>query len=184
MAHTHGENNNKIRTAFMELYRELQPHEITVKMICGKANLARTSFYNYYSDVYDVLESIEDELISDLKEINRSFAFQNFHNCEKGDFHYFFTTLDYIKERQTWFRALLNKSKDGTFIYKWKKIIRHDFAQKYHQERITLENEALVLEMIASAVIGVYMYWVNNLHHVTKEDINREVLYRLCQDFM
>ena len=174
----------QIQNTFMELFSERQIHQITVKQICEQVGIARTTFYNYFSDIYEVLESIEDLLIDDLKEINRNFFSQDFHGCGRDDFDYFYTTLTYIRENDYWFRVLLNKSKDGLFIYKWKKIIREDFAMKYRYEKIRLENEDLVLEMIASGVIGAYMYWVNNFENISVEAVAREVLYKLCRDFI
>lgn len=122
--------STKIKDVFMELYGNMQIHEITVKMICEKVGIARTSFYKYFSDVYEVLEHIEDTLISDLEEMNRTFALQDFHRCRCESFTYFYNTLSYIKEHEKWFRVLLNKSRDGQFIYKWKKIMKTDFRAK------------------------------------------------------
>ncbi len=174
----------QIQNAFMNLFSEKQLHEITVKMICAEVGIARTTFYNYFSDIYEVLESIENLLISDLKEINKSFFQQNFHGCKCDNFDYFYSTLLYIQKNNLWFRTLLNRSKDGQFIYKWKKIIKHDFGLKYQYEKIKLENEALVLEMIASGTIGAYMYWVNNFNEISIEVVAKEVLYKLCRDFI
>jgi len=173
-----------IQNAFMELYAHNAVHEISVKKLCEEAGITRTAFYYYFSDIYEVLEAIEDRLISDLKEMNRSFFAQDFYQMSKDQFVYFYDTLTYIRERSSWFRTLLNKSKDGQFIYKWKKIINEDFAKKFHRDRIVLENETLVLEMISSGCIGAYTCWVNNLDTISMETVAKEVLYRLCGDFI
>lgn len=173
-----------IQNAFMELYARHQVHEISVKKLCEQVGIARTAFYYYYSDIYEVLESIEDKLIVELSEINRDFSAQDFYKVSKERFTYFYETLGYIKDHAFWFRTLLNKSRDGQFIYKWKKIINEDFSKKFHRDRIVLENEPLVLEMISSGCIGAYTYWVNNLDEVSIEAVAKEVLYRLCHDFI
>lgn len=168
----------------MELYVRNQVYEISVKKLCEKVGITRTAFYYYYSDIYEVLESVEDKLISDLQEINKNFFAQDFYQVSKDQFTYFYDTLRYIQENSFWFRTLLNKSRDGQFIYKWKKIINEDFSRKYHRDRIKLENESLVLEMISSGCIGAYTYWVNHLDEVSMENVAKEVLYRLCHDFI
>lgn len=182
-----GQNEKKIlaiQDAFMRLYAHDQVHEITVKRLCEEVGLARTAFYYYFSDIYDVLESIEDKLIGDLKEINQDFFAQDFYQITKDQFVYFFDTLRYIKENRSWFKTLLNRSRDGQFIYKWKKIINQDFSRKYHRDKIVPENEPMVLEMISSACIGAYTYWVNHLDDISMEEVAKEVLYRLCRDFI
>lgn len=182
-----GQNEKKvlaIQTAFMHLYEHEQVHEISVKRLCEEVGIARTAFYYYFSDIYEVLESIEDKLIEDLKTINHDFFAQDFYQITKDQFVYFFDTLRYIEENSSWFKILLNRSRDGQFIYKWKKIINEDFSRKYHRDKIVPENEPMVLEMISSACIGAYTYWVNNLNNVTMEEVAKEVLYRLCHDFI
>ena len=39
----------KIQDAFMKIFSEKELHEITVKSVCDKAGIYRTTFYNYFS---------------------------------------------------------------------------------------------------------------------------------------
>lgn len=180
---TYQEMTKKIQDEFLSLYNEKSIHQITVKELCDSVNIPRTSFYNYFSDIFEVLESIEDQLIIDLSQINSGFAAYDLHGCNRENFDFFTKTLEYIVEHEFWFKVLLNKNRDGHFIYKWKKIIKRDFSEKYFMENIQLENEPLKLEMIASGCIGAYIYWINNFSHISKDVIAKEVLFALCQDF-
>ncbi len=174
----------RIQKAFMGLYARNQLHEISVKKLCEEVGITRTAFYYYFSDIYEVLESVEDQLIHDLKQINTDFYAQDFYLQPKDQFVYFYDTLDYIRDHSDWFRILMNKSRDGQFIYKWKKIMNEDFSKKYHRDKIVLENEPLVLEMISSACVGAYNYWVHHLEDISREVVAKEVLYRICRDFI
>ena len=49
-----------IMDAFWSLYRDLPIEKITVKAICEKAGCNRSTFYEYYTDSYSVLEAIEE----------------------------------------------------------------------------------------------------------------------------
>ena len=181
---TYKEVARSIQETFLKLYEKQEIHTITVKALCAELGIARTSFYNYYSDIYEVLESIEDEIIFELKYMNRNFYRQNFLDCKKEDFSFFNPTLQYIRDHAFWFRVLMNKSQSGQFVYKWKKIIKEDFSDKYHEDGIVLENEEMVLEMISSGCMGVYTYWVNNLNAVSMQTVIEEALYYLCQHFI
>ena len=51
-----------MREAFWRLYAAKPISKISVKDICALAGYNRGTFYRYYSDVYEVLESIENEI--------------------------------------------------------------------------------------------------------------------------
>ncbi len=53
----------EIREAFWRLYTAKPISKISVKDICALAGYNRGTFYRYYSDVYEVLESIENEIL-------------------------------------------------------------------------------------------------------------------------
>ena len=55
--------------AFWSLYCENRIETITVKEISNRAGYNRGTFYEYFSDVYDVLGEIEKSLIPSLDEL-------------------------------------------------------------------------------------------------------------------
>lgn len=56
----------KIIDVFLELMAEKKWDKITVKEICGKAAITRGTFYQYFSDIYDLMEQIQDALLEDV----------------------------------------------------------------------------------------------------------------------
>lgn len=59
-----------IRTAFVELLGEKKSMEsITVGELATRANIAKSTFYNHYSDIYEVAEEFENELIDNLSRV-------------------------------------------------------------------------------------------------------------------
>ena len=57
------------QNAFLALLKEQDLKKISVRSICEKAGINRTTFYKYYLDVYDLLEKIEGDLTAELWEI-------------------------------------------------------------------------------------------------------------------
>ena len=55
--------------AFWSLYCEQRIEKITVKEITNKAGYNRGTFYEYFTDVYAVLEDLENSLIPKLDEL-------------------------------------------------------------------------------------------------------------------
>jgi len=175
----------RIQDAFIEAYASRTFDKLSVRQLCSDLGFSRTTFYKYYDDLYAVLGDIEDRLVGDLKAINRTFYRTDFHKYKDGQpFDYFYETLNYIKDNGKYFKVLLSAGKGGQFIFKWKRIIKDDFRKKYQQEQIVIKNLELVLEMIASAVIGAYAYWLFNLDKITVPDICDEVLLKLSSGFI
>ena len=58
----------EIKKAVMELMAEKSYMEITVTDIVNKAQVARASFYRNYNSIYDVIESIAEEIVNDFVE--------------------------------------------------------------------------------------------------------------------
>ena len=58
----------RILDAFWILFRNESPEKITVSTLAAEANLHRSSFYRYFSDVYQVLEVFQAELLRHLKD--------------------------------------------------------------------------------------------------------------------
>ena len=56
-----------IRRALLALMRKKPIQSISVKELCELAGINRGTFYAHYRDVYDLLSSIEEEMLQDLK---------------------------------------------------------------------------------------------------------------------
>ena len=63
------ENTKKhIESAYLSLMREKKWDRISVIELCRAAGITRGTFYQYFDDIYDVLEKIESSLMDDLTE--------------------------------------------------------------------------------------------------------------------
>ena len=56
-----------IRKAFTEVLREKPVQNITVKELCQTAGINRGTFYSHYTDIYDLLQQIEDEITEEFQ---------------------------------------------------------------------------------------------------------------------
>jgi len=55
-----------IYNAFIELRARKPLEKITVKELCEKAQINKSTFYVYYHDVYDLSDKIENEVLSEV----------------------------------------------------------------------------------------------------------------------
>lgn len=58
-----------LQDSLMELMKQKPISKITIKELCEKADINRTTFYTHYSDQYDLLRKIEDETLSWAEEV-------------------------------------------------------------------------------------------------------------------
>ena len=61
------QTKQNLSDAFWQIYCEKRIEKITVKDITTKAGYNRSTFYEYYTDVYDVLEQIESSVLPDIE---------------------------------------------------------------------------------------------------------------------
>ena len=53
---------------FCELYSQKPIEKISIQEIANKAGYNRSTFYQYFTDIYDLLDSVENDLLNYIKE--------------------------------------------------------------------------------------------------------------------
>ncbi len=166
------QTRKNLADAFWQIYCEKRIEKITVKEITTKAGYNRSTFYEYYTDVYDVLEQIEVSVLPDIEKHkkmipNGSMQFPLKHLVEV-----------YNKNKQ-FFIVLLGKNGDPAFQEKMKntyKDLVRPMVQLYEPDDYKLECS---LEYAMSAIIGVMTYCFTREE---QPDIEKTVV--LLNDFM
>lgn len=109
-----------IRTAFAELLGEKKNMEsITVSAITKRADIAKSTFYNHYDDVYAVAEEFENELISELSRTLDEIEAEDTAEYEQ----YIRRLIEFLKENEDVYRKAITSSSIRFFIDKLKLII-------------------------------------------------------------
>lgn len=152
--------------AFWSLYCEKRIEKITVKEITQKAGYNRGTFYEYFTDVYDVLNQIEDSLIPKLHELPPI----SMSNQDMGMPLDMFITL--YEQNSKYYSVLLGDKGDPAFAGKLKNstkpIIKQAFLEKYKINPIEFD---FILEFVLSAMIGVMSYWFRQDKLLPAEDL-------------
>ena len=109
-----------IRVAFVELLGEKKNMEtITVGELAERADIAKSTFYNHYDDVYAVAEEFENELIEKLSATLDEIEVKNATEYEE----YIRKVIDFLKENEDIYRKAITSSDIRFFIEKLKAII-------------------------------------------------------------
>lgn len=107
--------------ALTQLLKEKQIHQISVRELTELADLNRGTFYRYYKDVFEMLEKMEEDLQTELKEIIARHENDDMSQRMKlllSDL------LRFIKENQEICGALLCDKADLNFLHKLNETVR------------------------------------------------------------
>ena len=153
------DTKDAIRQQFMKEYGKKDFAAITVKELCARTPVARTTFYSYYNNTDDVKCEIEDGLISGLLTVAETISAGNYPDMDMENF--MDETESYIKEHWTYMYAFLVRQPNLRFIRKWKDAIKHNFRRRYPNKRHAKNFDA-ISEIMASSVISAYTYWMEH----------------------
>ncbi|MFZ5352349.1 MAG: TetR/AcrR family transcriptional regulator [Bacillota bacterium] len=160
--------------AFWALYCEKRIEKITVKEIAQKAGYNRSTFYEYFIDVYAVLEHIEQSLMPALDELP-PIAFSGKNIGMQLDMF-----MKLYEQNSKYYSVLLGDNGDPSFAGKLKKSTKPLLMQLF-LDGCGLDSVELdfVLEYVLSGMIGIMSYWFKLDKVLPAED-----LIALIHDFM
>ena len=159
-----------IYKAFVELLNEKDVNQITITDIAKKANINRKTFYNYYSDAYEVMEEIENLTVEAFINNMGTVEFTKMADFLTESFIKFTETVNKDLE----FFNLLFKTNNRSFLIV--KIV--EALKEYVQKRIEESNELdmrrfeVVSNFYLSGVLSVYMNWFMNNYDQSIEEIS------------
>ena len=101
-----------LREALIDLMKEQHVSKVTVKELCARADINRSTFYAHYHDQYDLLQQLEQGVLADLKDYLRD---QNPAGAD-GDFQKTLVGIcSYAKKNAALFEVLLSDNCDISF---------------------------------------------------------------------
>ena len=110
----------QIDRALLELLNELPFQKITVQLLCERALINRSTFYLHYTDIYNMLETIENELQEEILKIIQEHPVSPFNEDSFPFIEDIFLTL---WENKDICSALLGPNGDMSFVSRIESII-------------------------------------------------------------
>lgn len=167
------ETARHIRAVFMDLYAQSGINNITVNSLCKECGIAKSTFYLYYEDKYQVLEAVETDLLDGL----RSICF-DLSDCDMTDvlsgkpLEKAHDTINFIKNNSDVFRALLGKYGDPQFVYKWKKDINDSFMGRFQAEKGNARSAGIACTIFSASLVGLYTHFLFDMPDVTEHEFS------------
>lgn len=148
------QTRQNLMDSFWELYCIKRIEKITVKEITTNAGYNRGTFYEYFTDVYDILERIEDSLLPDLSNHHPKNIL-----AESDVMLHINHFVKIYQERSKYYVILLGDNGDPSFQGKIRNLLRslldELFSTNSHVDDFILDY---TIEYTISAMIGVLNY--------------------------
>ena len=150
------ETKQILTEAFFTLYQEKPINKITIKEVTEKAGFHRSTFYEYFTDIYDLLEQEEKEIYQLQKDLlltpikNGTLSIHN---------NTFLTPLNLLFEKKGEKIALLiSPHGDGTFRKKLQERIKTAIISKIQKKakNDSNNNEEYLAEFLSSGLLSVF----------------------------
>ena len=162
----HNKDKRVIRTkallirSLSALMKQKNIKDITVKELCEYADINRGTFYLHYKDIYDMLDSIEQELSEKFLQI-----FQKYNSETNEDFPYplFLEIFKLVDDNAELFRVLIGPNGDISFIMKIFKLYNiHCLQSEFNKLSPQFSmNQVYYSNFILYGCVGLIEQWLS-----------------------
>ncbi|MDD4188504.1 MAG: TetR/AcrR family transcriptional regulator [Eubacteriales bacterium] len=137
---------------------------ITIKELCDVAGVNRGTFYSHYADIYDLMDSIEKEMLVELKRTIEEFQVNNEKNRGGSPFSIYFFIFNFFLKNTDMCTILLGENSDRRFVTQLLDMGQEMCIQIYSPKypKASEKDITMFYNFIASGCIGLLQYWINN----------------------
>ena len=162
-----------IRTAMIELMQEKSFSSITIKELCDRADINRTTFYKHYSDQTAVLSEIEAELV------NRTMEYMKDVSRDAATIDFIEAFLKYVRENSTLFRLLFcsgGEHEKQMLSYMQSVLVQ---LRPNLPEYGSKKQEKYVLNFLMYGSFHVLLTWIEQNFDLPEKEV-AELIYTMC----
>ena len=157
---------------FCELLIKKPIEQITVKELCSKSFISRGTFYNYFSSVYDVQETLINFIIENIMYQQKGFLYSTIkpdiiHNANP----LMINSFNFVKHTQLEHRALWGDYGPNLFKQKATDLIKGNIYGKILYDGKIDCDHLYVANFITNGFIACQNQWINDGCNKSTEDI-------------
>lgn len=161
-----------IRKAFLDLLKEKPFDQIMINDITKAAMINRSTFYLHYQDKYDLMEKLENEMISSMEEFSSLLTPQSIQACQKErkPLPHIIPLMQYIRKNAIMFQLISKRGNGDPFFRKVSTIFFHKVQECLNLD-LKDELQDYRTDACISIACAVLNRWVSE-----KNSINEELL--------
>ena len=152
-----------IKESFINLMKTKKFNNISVTDIAKQSNISRGTFYLHYNDKYELLENIENTILSEIKAII-NLNYQK--NSSKISMINIIEIFKHIKKNSEILKAIMIYNTNLSFEYKFKKCMNKNFNKNNDFKILNQRNNQIpqnyLSAYISAAHFSVIKEWLKN----------------------
>lgn len=160
-----------LKGALIDILKTSGIHQVSIRRLCERADVNRSTFYKYYGSQYELLEEMESDWMGQMEEHLQK-------SVEKESLP-FLEVLNYLEENIEFSRLLANNNVDPEFA---QKLFARPSIRKLINASLPQETEYASEYLHALYVNGIYSvikHWVNKSNREAPEEMARVMAYVL-----
>lgn len=148
-----------LKDSLLDLLKQKQFSAITVKEVCERADINRSTFYAHYADLYALLEEIEDEIINDMTMYLSTYNFNEAKDAQSMTEK----LIEYFVVKQDELQVLLNENGETSFQKRVMEVVHPLIMEKWMKfNHLDQETTAYISTFIITGSVQVIKTWLIN----------------------
>lgn len=169
----------QLRTGLAKLLQKKSIKEITVKELVELVDINRSTFYLHYSDIYNMLSSIEEELLEEIRQTILNHPVSPFN---ESSFPFIEDIFQILEENKDICCALLGHNRDIAFLHRIESLISdHSLSVLRVTFPETIEDLKYSYSFCLSGCIGLVKTWLTSDTNETPQYM-AELTFRLIMN--
>ena len=162
-----------IKKAFMSILATKDINDITIKNIADLADVDRKTVYNYYNGTYEILNEIENEMVSTINDAMESLDIEG--NLDQ-QVNIFKKITEVINANFEFYSILMKLNYDSQLIKKLVSLFS-EYAKRILNKcklpaSVSVEYASI---FIASGVLNTYYKWFNSDKSISLDDLSNQL---------
>lgn len=175
------QTRRRIKEALVELIAEKGFDSLTVSDVTRRAHINRGTFYLHFTDKYDMMAKLEDELIARLEQVLLQEGGEPRDPRDLFPYERLLPALELVAQDIDFVRAVAGRGGDPEFSSKLRSVIEGLFAQGLERSGCTLcDDDELPLvyarELALSHVLTIINLWLERGGTESPEQLARIIV--------
>ncbi len=148
-----------LRESFIQLLENKDITQITIKEICENADINRATFYAHYSDQYDFMKKIQNELFENVEMHLSEYTNSDLPVVPIDMVERIF---EYIKENARLCKLLLSERGDMNFQKRVLTLVYEKNISDTTRSGISKEDAEYIYAFTLTGCVGIVQKWLND----------------------
>ncbi len=152
-----------LEEGLLRLMERKSINNITVRELTEYVDINRSTFYLHYTDIYDMVSQIENELIENFySELERD---DTERTTQEGVYHFMEKAIEMLRDNRDKLLILCGENGDHTFIERLAEVVKkqsYEFFASMLGNEANTKNVDLAVAFFCSGTVALLQQWLRS----------------------